>query len=213
MSSSKLADALVELLPAPLQSIWALVGDKLGRPDLAEAAVAALQEDVVRLHQQIGAVVGALSAEAAAKLDAEEVIELALQTHANFHRTTHREKRQRMAHVLLHGIDPEADPLERRLFVRAVAELEADHVEMLQATSGRAWVGPGSEIAADARRTLTADLVARGFVSRTERLVQRGSPSHVHAEGPATYDRPPEITTQHRITKLGARFLEYLGEP
>ena len=119
-----------------------------------------------------------------------------------------------MARVLLHGIEsPDADPLERRLFVRAVAELEGDHVALLQVTSGRASGGPSHQIADDARHALIADLVGRGFLSRTERLVQRGAPTHVPAEGPSTYDRPPEITTRHRITKLGSRFLDYLAEP
>src|SRR5690349_1014763 len=120
-----LARAGAQLLPSPLKALATAIGGLLGRPDLGDAAVSALQEDVVRLHRQVIDAVAGLDADVKAKTDPVEVVELTMQTVSNMGRTAYADKRVLMAKVLLYGIEhPDVGTTERRLFVRAVADLD-----------------------------------------------------------------------------------------
>jgi hypothetical protein len=172
----------------------------LERPDLEEAALRVLQEDVVRLNEKILTAVARLDEEVRAKIDPIELVEVVAQSYVNMGRTASGDKRALMRNVLINGIDPTAtSKAELHLFVRAVAELELEHIALLRMTS------PGERIGlsgADLELALIHALVSHGFVKAVA-----GAAFAVDS----SITLPPPITYQ--VSELGGRFLEFLRTP
>lgn len=188
-------NALLELAPSPMKAIAIMLGGLLGRPDLNEVATAALQEDVVRLHQRIEEAVSNLSDEVRAKIDPLEALELTIQTVANMGRTAQQEKRALMTHVLVNGLThPEHETTERRLFVRAVADLDVAHIELLRKVSASA-IRRGDET--EVSVSLLTEMVSMGLITQAAR---------------GAGDRHGR-RTEYRISNLGRRFVGHLQEP
>src|SRR5688500_17540232 len=78
----------------PLGGILRILGRAFGKPDLADEAVQALQEDVVRLYRLLYDKVSEVQEELRVKTDPLEVAELATQTVTNMGRTASAEKRR-----------------------------------------------------------------------------------------------------------------------
>lgn len=196
-----LARAAHELLPAPLQAAIELLNGTIAPgfapPDLEAAAVGALQDDVVRLYRLMIELRERLSAEITAKMDPIETLELATQTFSNMARTAHSERRRLMANVLVNGLsEPDADGAERRFFVRAVADLDVAHIDLLR--EFERLDGSGQELRLDdLDRALLFELVGR---------------SMIHEERAAAWGGDIGLARQE-ISALGRRFLGYLRDP
>jgi hypothetical protein len=195
-----LVDAMKALTPGPIQALTKLIGALLRRPELGGLALAALQDDVVRLYERIEAAISGLDAEVRGKIDPVEAVDLAAQTLSNMGRTAYAEKRELMARVLIHGLKhPEIAATERRLFVRAIADLDVAHVALLQRLH---TFSVEYNTRSDSGNSFLAELVQRGFAVRVEKL----SPNEKDKRNPI------KVRVEHAQSKLGARFLKFLAE-
>lgn len=192
-----LARAATELLPGPLQAAVELLRGTLGPPDLQQAAIDWLLEDIARLHRMMLDLERRLSDELRSKMDVQETFELVTQSLGNMARTAHRSRRRLMANVLVNGLaDVDGDPIERRIFVRAVADLGVEHIELLDRFAKLHGTGAKFDITA-AQRVLLNELAGRGFIRQ---------------EQASTYDGVLGLLHE-AITDLGRRFLIYLQAP
>jgi len=207
MGKKRINKAITKAVPVvaglafkPLGATLSILSEALGQPDLGDDAIRALQEDVVRLYQMIVAAVKELNEDIRSKIDPIELSEVVTQSFVNMGRTASSEKRRLMTNVVVRGVDPSAATVdERRLFVRAIADLDLLHVDVLRRATDNERITHADD---DLGRATVETLVVHGFVRR------------VLASQPA-FDiniaiAPP---THYFRTALGARFLTFLSEP
>lgn len=171
--------------------------------------MSALQEDVVRLHQQLDELRRRLSDELMGKMDPVETFELVTQTLSNMATTSSRNRRRLMSNVVVNGLeDVAADQVERRLLVRAVADLDMAHVDLLRRltkdlTAGREW-DPEQD------RVLAHDLLRHGLLVDRDPFVFGGEG---FGAGAGFGDGSGGSGRQAHVSERGRRFLAYLAEP
>lgn len=196
-------------VPAPMQAVLAAAG--IGPPvagakdrRLQWSILEALLDEVSRLHRLLIAHEGQLLRTASL----EEVQELCLQTLSNYTRTFNREKRSRMTNVLVNGLAlVDAETTARRHFVRAVAELDTEHVDLL-----RHAVQQGTILGDRGSVTwgLLEQLSAWGFVYRDHETMGR------FVTAKAEWEAIEDMFHGHKIEAkpdLGEWFLRHLAEP
>lgn len=126
--------------------------------------------------------------------NAEEVMELALQTTLNYRRTTRQEKRRLMTNVLLNGLSESKWRGARvELFSRAVAELSLAHIDLFQDLTGRL-------LQSGVRMGLAQGLVGFGFAQADKSEFRRKRIRHPDGR-------------KYRTTELGGEFLAFLRDP
>jgi hypothetical protein len=185
------------LLPAPLKAAVELLSGTLAPASLSEVATETLQQDVVRLYQMMLRLRDELGSDISSKMDPVEALELITQTFDNMQRTARSERRALMANVLVNGlrasaVHPSFGADERRFFVRALADLDMLHIDLLHRYEKGGLAGL-TELEQAARWQLEA----RSLVS-IERASAFGGKVGVMHEA---------------ITDLGRRFLDYLRSP
>lgn len=132
------------------------------------------------------------------KIAEENLRDIILQTLLNYLDEAKEEKRRLMTNVAVNGFRAEDyDPVMHRLFVRAVAELEPEHVDVLNRLTS-SWENPRGVV-------FLWELVARGFVTRsvTGGELQQKLDEQVWKKRKETYSR----------NAYGTKFLEYLMDP
>lgn len=209
MSDSRLKKVAVETaalvasaLLSPLGATIKIVAAALDRPGLAETAIATLQEDIVRLHEEIIRKVSELTTEQREGLNAEELIEVIMQVHAKMASTASSTKRALLRNVAINGIEPEhEDGLELRMILQAVADLDLAHIEILRA-SVEHELNVIELPSGDIGYALADGLEARGFA----RPIQRAGTSL-----DAMYNIPMPPT--YEVTALGVKFVSFLRDP
>lgn len=189
--------AIAGAVASPLAASLRVIGAALGTPDLADTAIATLQDDIVRLHQMIAATVARLDEHARSSLNAFELAEIVMQTHANMGRTASTEKRALMRNIVINGLNStNSSSTELRLFVQAVSDLDLAHIAVIRGGTqdSRLEVPPG-----DVGVALTQALVSRGFVRE---ILRAGT----------AYDSPHNIPipASYQLTGLGERFVHFL---
>lgn len=195
----RVTGAIRELLDMPVLNALAVLFGELA-PDMDAVTLGALRDDNVRLFQMIRDGLAALDDEVRRKINPEEAMELALQTHHNLGRTVQREKRALMISVCVHGIvRPDDDAAEKRLFVRAMEDLDIAHVALLKYAYESSF--RGGMVLKSIQRALITELIARGFMKRTDDRVSR-------AERVETESK--ERWALYSLTVLGQRFVDYM---
>jgi hypothetical protein len=206
----RLKDAARELIDNPLLNAIAVLFGGLA-PDMDLITLNALRDDNVRLYQMIRDGLAALDDEARRRINAEEAMELAIQTYHNMGRTVLRDKRAQMITVCVHGIlRPDDDAAEKRLFVRAIADLDTSHVAMLKRAHESSF--HGALIARPIQRSLITELIARGFMQRTEKkpdLRNRESLESLY-DALKREREDGDRWTIYSLTALGQRFVHHL---
>jgi hypothetical protein len=192
-----LARAASEFLPDVLKAALTVVAPMFAPPDLREATINALLEDMTRLYRLMHEMSARLSAEVVGKMSPVETLELAVQTVANMERTAMSERRALMANVLVNGLsDPTTSALERRVFVRLIGNLDLPHVELLRVYEADHGTGRRHQ-QNDVHQAVVTELIGLGLIRR---------------ETAATADGHVGILREE-ITELGRRFLAHLCEP
>jgi hypothetical protein len=153
-----------------LKAFGHLLGALLGRPDLEATTMATLHADVIHLYERIESAMSQLTEDVRSKVDPVEALELIVQTVSHMGQTAQTEKRRLRSNVAVHGLtNPQTDPVERRLFVRAIAELDIAHVALLHR------IHVTTQLFQFREKALLGELVQRGFVERV--IARRGRPA------------------------------------
>lgn len=158
-------EAAKELL-GPFSAALVMIEPLWAPPNMRDIAISALLEQTTYLYNLLVKLNDRLGAEILAKVGFEETIEITMQTLANMGRTVNREKRRMMAHVVVNGLArTEADARRRRHFVRAIAELDVGHIDLLRDFAD--LHGTGKQIQLDEiQQAMLAELTARKFIGR-----------------------------------------------
>jgi hypothetical protein len=197
MTTDRLSRAAQAFLPAPIKAAIELLRDSIGPPNLEKVATEMLQEDVVRLHRQMVQLNHRLTDEVRVKMDPIETLELVTQTLTNMARTASRDKRRAMSNVLVNGLDRvDVSALERRLFVRATADLDMAHIDLLRRYE-QAQQNLETLILSEHEQALAHELAGRSLLVRVESAAYGGA----------------LVLAYEGVTDLGRRFLEHLREP
>jgi hypothetical protein len=222
--ASPAAGGIAALAVSLKRLIWRLGGG----PDTGQVFEEALRADIEYFAGRLEAA----SDNIARRATLEEVVEVTAQVFSNITRTASSEKRRALAEVCVNGLASDASAVEKRYLLRAINELDLDHVAILRtgldpryrdflvAPAGALGLGLLAELR---QRHLTErryDRISDGNQGAPPEVLygtplDRSEPGDPPLPAGATVGSTLRSVDEERLVQLstlGRRFLEFLGD-